>query len=101
LELISWVSRSSLDTEDTLNWFFTKNRITKAICNVGELLILSPLNIEMASLIMVVMVSMRAVGERCLMVDLLSLREPSAGRLSPSMVMLKEHVIEVAVLVTS
>ena len=94
------MSRCSFDTENALNGLFTKNGITKAIGNVGELLFLGPLNIILRSLIMVVMMSMRAFLKILLVVNLLSLREPCACWLSPSVVEVKEHVVQMPVHIT-
>lgn len=87
------MSRCSLNAENALNWLFTENGVAKSISNMGELLFLSPLNIEFGSLIMIVMMSMRAVLKSLFMIDLLSLREPCAGGFSPSVIEIEELVI--------
>jgi hypothetical protein len=58
-----------------------------------ELLLLSPLDIELGALIVIVMVSMRAVGKGLLVVNFLGLGQPGAGRLPPSVVEVEEHVV--------
>lgn len=58
-----------------------------------ELLLFGPLNIEFGALIVIVMVSMRTVGQGLLVVNFLGLGEPGAGRLSPSVVEVEEHVV--------
>lgn len=58
-----------------------------------ELLLFGPLNIELGALIVIVMVSMRAVGQGLLVVNFLGLGEPGAGRLPPSVVEVEEHVV--------
>lgn len=60
---------------------------------MGELLLLSPLDIELGTLIMIVVVSMRAVGQGLLVINFLGLREPGAGRLPPSVVEVEEQVV--------
>lgn len=50
---------------------------------------------------MIVVVSMRALLKSLLVVDLLSLGEPCAGGLPPSVVEIEEHVVQVNVLVSN
>jgi hypothetical protein len=61
LELITWVSRGTLNTKDSLDGLFTEDGVTETFSNVGELLVISPLNLELGALIVIVMVSSRAV----------------------------------------
>lgn len=60
---------------------------------MGELLLFSPLDIELGTLIMIVVVSMRAVGQGLLVINFLGLGEPGAGRLPPSVVEVEEQVV--------
>lgn len=64
-----------------------------------ELLFLSPFNIKFSSLIVVVVVSMLSVLKGLLEINFLSLREPGAGGFSPSVVEVKEHIVQVLVLI--
>lgn len=91
------MSRCSLNAEDALDWLLTENRIAKSVSNMRELLFLSPLNIELGALIVIVVMSMRAVLQGLLVVDLLSLREPCASGLSPPVIEIEEHVIQVLI----
>jgi len=94
---MSW---STLNTENALNRFFTKNGIPKTISDMREFLLLSPFNIELWALIVIIMVSMRAVLKGLLVVNFLGLREPSAGGLPPSVVEIEEHVVKLHISVT-
>ena len=58
-----------------------------------EFLLFSPLNIELSTLIMIVVMSNGALFKGLLVVYLLSLREPCAGGLPPPVVEIEEHVI--------
>ena len=100
LELITWMSRCALDTKNALNWLFSENGESKSVGNVGELLLLSPLNIEVGSFVVIVVISCLTVSKSLLEIDLLSLREPCSCWLPPSVVVLKELVVEVSVCVT-
>lgn len=59
-----------------------------------ELLVLTPLNLMLGSTIVIVMGGGRSVTEGLSVADFLSLREPGSCWLSPSVVVLKELVIE-------
>jgi hypothetical protein len=65
-----------------------------------ELLLLSPFNIELSALIVIIVMSVRTVGKSFLMVNFLGLREPSAGGLPPSVVEIEEHVVKLHISVT-
>jgi hypothetical protein len=95
------VGRGALYTKNTLNWLFTKNWVAKTISDMRELLFFCPLNVKFSALIMIVVVSMRALLKSLLVVDLLSLGEPCAGGLPPSVVEIEEHVVQVNVLVSN
>ncbi len=94
------MSRCSLNTEDALNRLFSENRITESIGYMRELLLLSPLNVEFRSLIMIIVMSVRTIVQGLLVVNFLCLREPSAGGLSPSVIEIEEHIIQVVVSIT-
>lgn len=94
LKLVTWVSWGTLETENALNWLLTKDWVSETGSNVWELLLISPLNLVFVSLIVIVVRSHWSGIELLLEVDLLSLREPSTGWLSPSVVVLEVHVVE-------
>ena len=97
MELITGVSWSSFDSKDALNRLFTKDRVAKTLGDVRELLVISPLNLVLVTLVVIVMACSWSVPKSLLMVDLLSLREPGASGLPPSMVELKVDVVQVIV----
>lgn len=99
LELISGVSGCALESKDLFNWLLSQDRVSEAVGNVGELLLLSPLDVPLEALVMVVMMSVLPIGERLLVVDLLGLREPGACGLPPSVIEVEEHVVKVLILV--
>jgi hypothetical protein len=68
---------------------------------VRELLLFSPLNIKLSALIVVVVMCVWASIKSLLMVNLLGLREPGAGGLSPSVVEIEEHVVKLNVSVSN
>jgi len=89
------MSRGSLDTEDSLNRLFTEHGEALSGGDMRELLVLSPLDLMLSSTIMIVVSGGRSILKGLGVVDFLSLGEPGSGWLSPSMVVLKELVIEV------
>jgi hypothetical protein len=95
------MSRGTLNTKNALNWLFTEDGVPKAISNMREFLFLSPLYIVFRTLIVIIMMSMRTISKSLLMVNFLGLREPGAGGLSPSVVEIEEHVIQINILVTN
>ena len=60
LELVTRVSRSALKPKNTFNRLLPKNRITKSGCNVGEFLVLAPLNLVFCTFIVVIVRRRRA-----------------------------------------
>jgi hypothetical protein len=88
-------------TKNTLNWLLAKNGIAETVSNVRELLLFSPLDIELRALIMVIVMSMRTVCKSLLMVNFLSLREPGASGLSPSVIEIEKHVVKLNISVTN
>lgn len=92
LELVSWVSWSSLKTKNSLDWLFTKHWESKSGGDVWEFLVLSPLNIVLGTFIVIVMVSSWSVSKSLLELELNG-QSLSSG-LSPSVVVLEEHVIQ-------
>lgn len=55
LELITRMSRSALETEDTIDRFLSEDRVAQSGSNVGELLVLTPLDLILSALIVIVM----------------------------------------------
>lgn len=98
LELISRMSRSSLNAEDAFNRLFTKYRVSKTVGNMRELLVVLPLNFPLITSIVIIVSSSGQALLILSMVQFLSLREPSTSWLSPSVVILKEHVVQIRVL---
>jgi hypothetical protein len=100
LELIAGVSGCTLETEDLFNGLLSHNGISQAIGYVRELLLLSPLYVPLKALIVIVVMSVLSIGEGLLVVDLLSLGEPGASGLPPSVVEIEEHVVKLHISVT-
>jgi hypothetical protein len=61
LELIAGVSWGTLETQDLFDGLLSQNGITETVGNVGELLLLSPLNVKLCTLIVVVVMCMLTV----------------------------------------
>ena len=64
---------------------------------MGEFLVISPLNLPFVTSIVIVMSCSGSVLKSLFEVNLLSLGEPGASGLSPSMVELKVDVVQMAV----
>ena len=62
-----------------------------------ELLVISPFNLPFVTSIVIVMARCWPILERLLVVDFLSLGEPHAIRLPPSVIELKVHVVQMVV----
>ena len=77
---------------------FVKDWEAKSCCYMRELLVLSPFDVVFSTLIVGMVIDWLSVNI-CLEVNLLSLREPGTGWLSPSMVVIEEHVVEMLILV--
>lgn len=88
------MSRCSLDSENTLDRLLTHDGVTKAVSDVREFLIFRPVDFVFFTTIVIVMRSGRSVFQEGRVTDFLSLREPCSCWLSPSVVELKEFVIE-------
>jgi hypothetical protein len=54
LELVTRVSRCSFNSENTLNRLFTHDGITKAVSDVGELLVIGPIDFPFVTSIVIV-----------------------------------------------
>jgi hypothetical protein len=61
LELIAGVSWGTLETQDLFDGLLSQNGITETVGHVGELLLLSPLNVKLCTLIVVVVMCMLTV----------------------------------------
>ena len=94
LELIAGMSRCSFDSDNTLDRLLSKDLVTETSSNVRELLVITPFNLPLVTLIVIVMCGSGSGIKSLLLVDLLSLGEPGAGGLSPSMIELKVDVLE-------
>jgi len=91
---MSWCS---FNANDTLNGLLSKDGVAKTTGHVRELLVVTPLNLPLVTLIVIIMARSWPVLKSLLMVDLLSLGEPRASGLSPSVVELEVDVFQVAV----
>lgn len=91
LELVTRMRRCALDAKNPFNWLFHQFRVAQSGRNMGELLILTPLNLILGTLIMVIVGSCWTVL-KCLLEILLNLKQ-LAGWLSPSVVVLPERVL--------
>ena len=94
LELISNISWSSLKSKNSLNWLLSQDWESESGSNVREFLILSPFNIVLISLIVVIVISGWPVSQSLLELELDG--QSLSGWFSPSVVVLKEHVVQVA-----
>ena len=97
LELITGMSWCSLKTNDSFNWLFTKHWISKSASNMRELLIITPLNFVLVSLIVIIVCGSWTILQSFLVIELLSLREPGSCWFSPSVVILKVDVLQLRI----
>jgi len=93
LELVAGMGWGSFNTENALDRLFTQNRISESVGNVGELLVVAPVNLVLVTSIMVVVSGGGPVLEHLLVVKFLGLREPGACGFSPSVVVFEETVV--------
>lgn len=93
LELVTWMSRCPFYSEYSFYWFFSEDRIAKTVCNVWELLVVTPFNFVWGTLIVIIMTGCWAIFKGILEIDFLSLRIPSSGGLPPSVIVFKESVV--------
>jgi hypothetical protein len=92
LELITWVSRGSFETKDSLNRLFTKHWESKSGSDMRELLVFSPFNIIFGTFIVIVMVSGWLISKSFLELELNS--KSFSGWFSPSVIVLEEHIVK-------
>lgn len=87
------MGRSSFESKNLFKDSLSEYRISKSVSNVGELLILSPFDIELRPFLIWVVI-FRSILFSLFKVDLLCLREPGSCWFSPPVVEVKEHVVE-------
>ena len=97
LELIAGMSWCSLKTNDSFNWLFTKHWISKSASNMWELLIITPLDFVLVSLIVIIVCGGWTILQSFLVIELLSLREPGSCWFSPSVIILKVDVLQLGI----
>lgn len=97
LQLVLRVSWCTLKTQNLLDRLELENGVAQTVGNVGELLLIGPLNVVLGALIVIVVGSAGLVLQGLLIVQLASLGEPGTGGLSPSVVVLEESVVELLV----
>lgn len=91
LELITWVGWSSLETDDLFEWLFSQHWETESSSDVREFLVLSPLNVIFGTFLVPMIDSWPVL--QSLLPSKLDVQKLSGG-LSPSMVMLEEHIVQ-------
>ena len=94
LELVTWMSWGSLNTQNALYWLFSQDGVAKPVSHMWELLVVTPLDFVRATLVVIVVTSRWSILELFLVVELLCLGEPGPGWLSPPVVVLKVDVFE-------
>jgi len=94
LELVTGMAGSSFDSEDSLNGLFTENWVALTVSDMGEFLVLGPVDLMLGSTIVIVMGGSRSVLQSLSVVDFLGLGEPGSCWLSPSVVEFKELVVQ-------
>ena len=97
LELVSGVSGGSFNSENAFDWLLPKNGISESVSDMGELLIVAPINLVFVTSVVIVMSSCGSVLQHLLVIEFLSLREPGACGFSPSVVVFEEAVVEMSV----
>lgn len=85
------MSLSSFESDDSFDWLFSEFWISKSSGNVREFLILSPFNIILVSLIVIVMIGGWSVSQ--LFSEFQFNLHLLSSWLSPSMVVLEEHIV--------
>ena len=89
--------RCSFNSNNALDGLLTKDGVTQATGYMRELLVISPLDLPLVTLVVIVMACSGSILKSLLMVNLLGLGEPGAGRLSPPVIVLKVDVVQVTV----
>ena len=88
---------SSFKSNDALNGFFSEDGVAETRGDVRELLVVSPFNLVLVTLVVIVDTRSRSFTKSLLVVVVLGLRVPGAGGLSPSMVELEVDVVQMGV----
>jgi len=94
------MSRGPFDSKNALNGLFTEVRVAKTVSNVRELLVVGPIDVSVLTFIVVVVFSCWSIFLSFLEIDFLSLGEPCACWLSPSVVKLKEPIVQMRISLT-
>ena len=89
--------RCSFNTNDSFDRLLSQDRVTQTASNVREFLVISPLYFPLVTSVVIIMRGSSSIFLSLLEVDLLGLREPGSGGLSPSVVELKVNVVQMAV----
>ena len=97
LELVTGMRWCSLNAEDAFDGLLAEDGVAKTRGDVRELLVITPLDFPLVTLVVIVMARRWPRLKSLLVVDLLGLREPGAGRLSPSVVELEVNVVQMGV----
>lgn len=87
----------SFESEDGLDGLSSEHGISESVSDMGEFLVLSPLDIVLGALAVVVVVGLGSALEGLKVVQFLGLREPCSCGLSPPVVVLKVHVVQMDV----
>ena len=85
----------SLNAENALDGLLAEDGVAETRGDVRELLVITPLDFPLVTLVVIVMACSWPRLKSLLVVNLLGLREPGAGRLSPSVVELEVNVVQV------
>ena len=93
LELVTGVSRGALEAKDAIDGLLSEDWVTQSCGNVGKLLVLTPFNLILGTLIVIVMRGCRAVFEGLLEV-VISLADKIETWLPPAMIVLEVLVIK-------
>lgn len=88
--------RCSLNSKHALDGLFSENGVAQSTGDVRELLVISPLDFPLVTLVVIVMACGRSILKSLSVVDLLCLREPGSSGLSPSVVEFKVDVVKMA-----
>lgn len=87
------MSRCAFETEDSLDWLFFQDWVAETVSNVGEFLLIAPLDIVFRAAAVIVVGCCGRVSLCFLEVEFLGLREPGTGGLTPSVVVFEEAVV--------
>jgi hypothetical protein len=91
------MSGRSFNSYDALYWLLSEDRVSQTRGDMRELLVVSPLDLILISLIVIVVTRSRSVLKSLLVVIVLGLRIPGSRRLSPPVIELEIDVVQMAV----